>query len=172
LSRDHPLYKYIDFNAHIIIFTSNNVYKWQCFTLITNEVRFNYNLSGIGIPTGIYPRGERGWGKNDPHKRSWDPRGEIFSSRGWVWGAKTRRGISRCHPYLGLTVWAGHQVEEVSLSTSTTMILFFFSLNFQTEQLTPLNSQHHLNYHQGEMCFWGRFLLLLLKPNWIPDKIF
>jgi hypothetical protein len=58
LSRDHPLYKYINFNTHIIIFTSNNVYKWQCFTLITNEVRFNYNLSEDGILDGdLSPRG-------------------------------------------------------------------------------------------------------------------
>jgi hypothetical protein len=27
-----------------------------------------------------------------------DPRGEIFSSRGRVWGAIPRRGIPRCHP--------------------------------------------------------------------------
>jgi hypothetical protein len=27
-----------------------------------------------------------------------DPRGEIFLSRGRIWGAKTRRGIPRCHP--------------------------------------------------------------------------
>jgi hypothetical protein len=28
---------------------------------------------------GIYPRGERGWGKNTPHKRSWgSPRGSFF----------------------------------------------------------------------------------------------
>jgi hypothetical protein len=27
LSRDYPLYKYIDFNVHIMIFISNNVYK-------------------------------------------------------------------------------------------------------------------------------------------------
>jgi hypothetical protein len=30
-----------------------------------------------------------------------DPRGEIFSSRGWVWGAIPRRGIPHCHPYPG-----------------------------------------------------------------------
>jgi hypothetical protein len=27
LSKDYPLYKYIDFNVHIMIFTSNIVYK-------------------------------------------------------------------------------------------------------------------------------------------------
>jgi hypothetical protein len=30
-----------------------------------------------------------------------DPRGENYSSRGRGWGAKTRRGIPRCHPYTG-----------------------------------------------------------------------
>jgi hypothetical protein len=58
LSKDHTLYKYIDFNVHIMNFTSNNVYKWQYFTLITNEVRFNYNLSGDGDPRrGFIPAG-------------------------------------------------------------------------------------------------------------------
>jgi hypothetical protein len=47
---------------------------------------------------GIYPRGEWGWEISIPRKRPWDPRGEIFSSRGRGWGAKTRRGIPRCHP--------------------------------------------------------------------------
>jgi hypothetical protein len=49
LSRDHPLYKYIHFNVHIMI-TSNNVYKCLYFTLITNEVRSNYNLNGDEDP--------------------------------------------------------------------------------------------------------------------------
>jgi hypothetical protein len=48
---------------------------------------------------GIYPRGERGWGRNAPRKSSWgSPRG-IFLSRGRVRGAKTRRGFPHCHPY-------------------------------------------------------------------------
>jgi hypothetical protein len=40
------------------------VYKWQCFVLITKKIYHDYNLSGDGIPMGIYPHGERGWGRN------------------------------------------------------------------------------------------------------------
>jgi hypothetical protein len=33
----------------------------------------------MGSPLGIYPRGERGWGRNAPRKRSWgSPRGSFF----------------------------------------------------------------------------------------------
>jgi hypothetical protein len=99
LSRDHPLYKYIDFNVHIMNFTSNNVYKWQYFTLITNEVRFNYNLSGDGDPRwGFIPTGNGDGEEMSPASVRGDPTGN-FLSRGRVWGAKTRRGIPRCHPY-------------------------------------------------------------------------
>jgi hypothetical protein len=51
----------------------------------------------MGIPTGIYPRGEGDGEEMSPASVRGDPRGEFFSSLGWVWGAKTRRGIPRCH---------------------------------------------------------------------------
>jgi hypothetical protein len=60
------LYKYIDFNVHIMNFTSNNVYKWQYFILITNEVQFNYNLSGDRDPDGDLSSRGTGMGKKCP----------------------------------------------------------------------------------------------------------
>jgi hypothetical protein len=85
-----------------MIFASNNVYKRKCFTLITNEVRSNYNLSGDGDPRlGFIPAGNGDGEEMSPASVRGDPRGEVFSSRGRGWGAKTRRGIPRCHPYSG-----------------------------------------------------------------------
>jgi hypothetical protein len=94
LSKDYPLYKYIDFNVHIMIFTSNIVYKWQCFTLIINEVRFNYNLSGDGdLRRGFIPAGNGDEEEISPANVRGDSRREIFSSWRQIWGAKTWRGI-------------------------------------------------------------------------------
>jgi hypothetical protein len=53
----------------------------------------------MGIPDGdLSPRGTGMGEEMSPASVRGDPRGEIFSSRGRVWGAKPRRGIPRCHP--------------------------------------------------------------------------
>jgi hypothetical protein len=44
------LYKCIYFIVHIMIFISDNVYKWQCFVLIIKKVCHDYNLSGDENP--------------------------------------------------------------------------------------------------------------------------
>jgi hypothetical protein len=55
------------------------------FTLITNEVRFNYNLSGDGDPRrGFIPAGNGDGEEMSPASVRGDPRGEFFLSRGRV----------------------------------------------------------------------------------------
>lgn len=49
MSIDHLLDKCIYFDVHITIFTSDNVYDWQYFILVTYEVRSNYNVSEDGV---------------------------------------------------------------------------------------------------------------------------
>jgi hypothetical protein len=44
-----------------------------------------------------------------------DPRGEVFSSRGRGWGAKTRRGIPRCHLYTHSNAPAGTNLDVTLL---------------------------------------------------------
>jgi hypothetical protein len=53
----------------------------------------------MGIPDGDLSPWDGDGEEMSPASVRGDPRGEFFSSRGRVWGAKTRRGIPRCHPY-------------------------------------------------------------------------
>jgi hypothetical protein len=54
----------------------------------------------MGIPVGdLSTRGKREWGKMLPASVRGDPPREVFSSRGWGWGAILRRKIPHCHPY-------------------------------------------------------------------------
>jgi hypothetical protein len=72
-----------------IIFTSNNIYKWWCFILITNELRSNYNLNETWSPTRTYLYGELEWERNVPKIVCGDPHEEFCSSRGRKWRVKT-----------------------------------------------------------------------------------
>lgn len=63
----------INFDVNIMISSSDNMYKLQFFTLITNNVCSNYNLSGDeNFHWVFYPCEEWRYERNVHRKCSWD----------------------------------------------------------------------------------------------------
>jgi hypothetical protein len=64
-----------------MVLTSDNVYKWQCFALITYDVHPNYNLSGDNdLRREFISAGNRDGEEMLPASIHAIPAGKFFSS--------------------------------------------------------------------------------------------